>query len=105
MRAITTELSWLTRLLSELQVPSILLIPVKSGSLAAIYIAKNPIFHERTKYIELDCHFVREKLHEGLISLSYTKTTEQQADLLTKSLPSLQHHNLLGKLWVAHPPT
>jgi len=107
MRAVTAELSWLTRTLSELQVPSVLPIPVKSDSLAAIYIAKNPVFHERTKHIELDCHFVREKLHEGLISLSYTKTTEQLADILTKPLNKMQHHHLLGKLGVSscHPPT
>ena len=106
MRAVTAELSWLTRLLSELQVPSIIPVLVKSDSQAAIYIAKNPVFHERTKQIELDCHFVREKLHEGLISLSYTKTTDQLADLFTKPLPGMQHH-LLGKLGVSsvHPPT
>jgi len=75
MRAVTVEFSWLTRLLSKLQVPSFIPVPVKSDSQAAIYIAKNPVFHERTKHIELGCHFVREKLHEDLISLAYTKTT------------------------------
>ena len=101
MRAVTAELSWLIRILSELQVPSILPIPVKSDSLSAISIAKNLVFHERTKHIELDCNFVREKLHEGLISLSHTKTTKQLADLFTKPLPGSQHHHLLGKLGVS----
>ena len=101
MRAVTAELSWLTRLLSELQVSSFQPIPVKCDNLAAIYIAKNPVFHERTKHIELDCHFVREKLHEGLISLSHTKSSEQLADLFTKPLPGLQHHHLLDKLGVS----
>ena len=107
LRAVTAELSWLTRLVSELQVPSILPIPVKSNSLAAIYIAKNPVFHERTKHIELDCHFVREKLHEGLISLSHITTTYQLADIFTKPLPHPQHYHLLCKLRVSsfHPPT
>ena len=58
MRVVTVELSWLTRLLSELQVPSIVPVPIKSDSQAAIYIAKNPVYHERTKHIELDCHFI-----------------------------------------------
>ena len=87
MRAVTAELAWLTKILSEFQVPSILPIPVKSDSLAAIYIAKNPVFHGRTKHIELHCHYVREKLLEGLISLSYIRTNEQLADIFTKPLP------------------
>jgi len=74
MCAVTIELAWLTRLLSEFQVSSILHVPLKSGSLATIYIAKNPVFHERTKHMELDCHFVRKKLQEGLISLSHIRT-------------------------------
>ena len=98
------KLSWLTRLLSELQVPSILPIPIKCDSLVAIYIGKNPIFQERTKHIKLDCLFVREKLHEGLISLSHTRTTEQLADLFTKPLPGLHHNHLLGKLRVSSCP-
>jgi len=101
MRAVTAELSWLTRLLSKLQVPSILPIPLKCDSQTAIHIAKNPVFHERTKHIELDCHFVWEKLHEGLISMSYTKATDQLADIFTKPLPGPQHHHLLCKLGVS----
>jgi len=50
MRAVTTELAWLTRLFLEFQVPSILTIPIKSDSLAAIYIVKNVVFHERIKH-------------------------------------------------------
>jgi len=89
MRAVTAELSWLTRLFFELQVSPILPIPLESDSLETRYIAKNPLFHERTKHIELDHHFVREKLLEGLISLAYTKTTEQVADIFPKPLPNL----------------
>ena len=66
MRVVTAELSWLTRLLLELLISSIQHMPMKCNSLAAIYIAKNPVFHERTNHVELDYHFVREKLHEGL---------------------------------------
>ncbi|KAK1410112.1 hypothetical protein QVD17_36645 [Tagetes erecta] len=98
IRRTTAELSWLTRLLAELQVPNITPIPIKCDSQAAIHIAKNPVFHERTKHIEIDCHFVREKLQEGLINLSHTRTQTQVADLLTKSLPTAQHTVLLGNL-------
>ena len=69
MRRLVAELAWLSRLLHELTVEDITPIPLKCDSQAAIYIAKNPVYHDRTKHIELDCHFVRQKLMEGLISL------------------------------------
>ena len=90
LRRLTAELSWLSRLLAELGLTSITPIPVKCDNLAAIYIAKNPVFHERTKHIELDCHFVRQKFMEGLLSLSYIPTQQQLADICTKPLTGIQ---------------
>ena len=74
IRRLVAELAWLNRLLHELTITDVTPIPVKCDNQAAIYIAHNPIFHERTKHIELDCHFVREKLLVGLISLSHIST-------------------------------
>ncbi|KAL4555610.1 hypothetical protein LXL04_038234 [Taraxacum kok-saghyz] len=85
-----------------MSVPNVTPISVKCDSQAAIYIAKNPVFHERTKHVELDCHFVREKLQNGLISLQYVPTQVQLADLFTKNLPSKDHYRLLSKLGVSH---
>lgn len=56
--------------------------------------------HEKTKHIELDCHFVREKLAAGLLSLTYVPTASQLADIFTKSLPGSQHRFLMRKLGV-----
>jgi len=94
------ELAWLNRLLHELGFENITPILVKCDSQAAIYIAKNLVFHERIKQVELDCHFVREKLLAGLISLSHVSTKAQLADILTKPLSGVLRHDLLYKLGV-----
>ena len=64
------------------------LIPTKlwCDNQAAFHIAYNLVFHERAKHIEIDCHFVREKIQLGLISTGYMKTVEQLSDIFTKAL-------------------
>ena len=53
---------------------------------AALHISSNPVFHERTKYIEVDCHFIREKIASGCISTSFVNSNDQLADIFFKSL-------------------
>lgn len=65
----------------------------------SINLARNPIFHSRTKHIELQHHYIRERLLEGEVQLHYIPTAAQPADILTKPLPRWkfeQHHTFLG---------
>ena len=98
MCRVTSELAWISRLYEELEVPNITPIPLKCDNMVAIYIASNPVYHERTKHIEIDCHFVREKVQSCLISLPHVSTNDQKADILTKSLPGQKHIDTTSKL-------
>nr|XP_027192873.1 uncharacterized protein LOC113787784 [Cicer arietinum] len=61
-------------------------------------IAKNHVHHDRTKYIEIDRYFIKENIENGNISLQYTPTSQQTADILTKAVPRKTFENLTFKL-------
>ena len=82
----TCEIMWLHQLLVEVDIKTSVPTKLWCDNQVALHIASNPVFHERTKHIEIDCHFVREKIQLGLISTGYVKTEEQLGDIFTKAL-------------------
>ncbi|EOX92630.1 Uncharacterized protein TCM_001548 [Theobroma cacao] len=80
------EVVWMYQLLSEVGLKSSLPEKLWCDNQAALHIASNPVFHERTKHIEIDCHFVREKIQQKFISTGYVKIEDQLEDIFTKAL-------------------
>lgn len=98
MACAVQEMKWIVPLVKDLgAVPS---TPVSfyCDSQASIHIASNPIFQERTKHIERDCHCVRDAARAGLISMRHVRTKDQVADILTKALGRPQFDFLLSNL-------
>ena len=71
------EIMWIRQLLMEVGIETSVPAKLWCDNQAAMHIASNSVFHERTKHIEIDYHFVREKIQLGLISTGYVKTGEQ----------------------------
>jgi hypothetical protein len=94
----TSEVVWLRWLLSDMGVSLSSSTPLYCDNKSAIQIAHNSVFHERTKHIEIDCHFVRHHLQSGTITLPFVSSTLQLADFFTKTHTTARFRFLLGKL-------
>lgn len=107
MVATCCELKQLQELLYDLYVPQPNSIPIYCDSQVAMHITVNPVFHERTKYIEIDCHFVQDEYLAQRISLQYVPSSSQLADMFTKALRHLLFSTILRKLDIhnLHAPT
>ena len=62
---------------------------VYCDNISAVYMSSNPVQHQRTKHVEIDLHFIRERVTLGDVRVLHVPTTSQFADIFTKGLPSL----------------
>ncbi|CAO2816812.1 unnamed protein product [Amaranthus hypochondriacus] len=104
MSSAASEITWTVRLLEELGICDLRHVTLHCDNQSALNIAHNPVLHDRTKHIEIDCHFTRKKVMESLLQLTYLPTNSQLADVFTKILPSGHFRHLLSKLGKFHPP-
>ncbi|GAA0166747.1 hypothetical protein LIER_21833 [Lithospermum erythrorhizon] len=85
-------------ILQDLKRPLRTPIPLWIDNNSTMHIIENPVFHERTKHIELDCHLIRDSYKDGCILPSYVLTKSQLVDVFTKSLPAAVLSTLLFKM-------
>ena len=83
----TAEVMWVQTLLRELGIKSPPAARLWCDNIGATYLSANPVFHARTKHIEVDFHFVRERVTQKLLDIKFVSTQDQIADGFTKPLP------------------
>lgn len=98
MSTACSEIVWLRGLLVEIGFPQSNPTPLYADNTSAIQIATNLVYHERTKHVEVDCHYIREALDKGVITLPHLSSDLQIADAFTKSMARQRHQFLVSKL-------
>ena len=94
------ELLWLGIILNDLRIHVEKPMKLYCDNKSAINIAHNPVQHDRTKHVDIDRHFIKEKLDSGLICTPYVSTEGQLADVLTKGLTGHMFQRIVGKLGI-----
>lgn len=105
MASTTCELQWISYLLNDLQVTMKLPITLFCDSKSVIQITENPVFHERTKHLDIDCHVVRDRFKAGFLTPTHVSSKDQLADLFTKSLIPTVFRYLCSKLGICKIPS
>ena len=93
------EATWLRKILQDVQQDSKTPTVIHCDNMSAIAMTKNPVFHSRTKHIEIRYHFIRELVERGEIKMEFCKTEEQLADIFTKPIATekfIKFRDMLG---------
>ncbi|PKU62899.1 Retrovirus-related Pol polyprotein from transposon TNT 1-94 [Dendrobium catenatum] len=96
----TSDIIWLRRLLTDFAIPPTSPTTVFCDSASAIALAHNPVFHARTKHIEIDYHFISHHILQGAIAVHHLHSLDQPADILTKLLSPTRFNLLRDKLTI-----
>jgi len=94
------EVLWIKKLFKELRYPMDTEIKMHCDNKVVIAIANNPVQHDRTKHVEVDRHFIKQKLDEKTMIFSFIKFEDQLADIFTKTVSSKVFHCSLNKLGI-----
>ncbi|KAI0509952.1 hypothetical protein KFK09_010552 [Dendrobium nobile] len=105
LAALTVDIIWLRKLLTEFGIKQDYATDLYCDNMSAIALANNPIFHSRTKHIEIDQKFLRDQIQQNNIRLHPISTLDQIADIFTKSLSTPRFHQLRLKLTVCQDPS
>lgn len=100
MTLTTCEITWLTPLLKDMGLEHLPPTLLWCDNQVALSIAANPVL-QRTKHIEIDCHYIRDKIKAGEMITQHVPSHSQIADILTKQLSTKQHHALLKLMGAA----
>ena len=100
----TCEVVWLWRILADLEEKKSGSTCINCDNQSAIKLAHNPIYHARSKHIELQYHFVREKIESNEIDLVFYNTKDNMVDIFTKHLGKLKFEVFRHKLGVVENP-
>ncbi|CAL9242896.1 unnamed protein product [Arabidopsis halleri] len=101
---VVAELTWLRNLLNEMKCPPQKASVVFCDNVSAVYLSTNPVQHQRTKHIEIDIHFVRERVALGQVKVLHVPSAHQYADIFTKGLPTTLFLDFRSSLSVRKPP-
>jgi hypothetical protein len=100
---VVAEAVWLRQLLAKLHRPLQRATIVYCDNISTVYMAANPVQHRRTKHIEIDIHFVCEKVALGEVRVLHVPTSAQFADIFTKGLPTASFTNIRSSLSIGSP--
>ncbi|GJZ25819.1 retrovirus-related pol polyprotein from transposon RE1 [Tanacetum coccineum] len=105
MAVTTCEILWFSFLFKDLHMPVKLPITLFCDNKSAQQLTANPCFHDRSKLLDVDCHFTREKIQEGFLQTAFIPTSQQLADVMTKALNHVRHSLHVDKLEIIDHPT